>query len=53
MSLKKEKILVIGGAGYVGSMLVNKLLNNNYDVGVLDLFIYGSTMITNFILYYN
>lgn len=32
---------VIGGGGYVGSVLVPKLLAENYDVSVLDLFMYG------------
>lgn len=36
-----KKVAVIGGAGYVGAVLVPKLLNKGYDVNVLDLFIYG------------
>lgn len=34
-------ILVIGGAGYVGSKLVPKLLEKNHSVKVYDLYIYG------------
>ena len=34
-------VLVTGGAGYVGSVLVPKLLDNGYNVKVLDLYIYG------------
>lgn len=30
------KILVTGGAGYIGSFIVNKLINLNYEVAVLD-----------------
>ncbi len=36
-----KKILVIGGAGYVGSILVPKLLDKNYTVTVFDLFTYS------------
>ena len=36
-----KNILVIGGAGYVGTMLVDQLLEKNYKVTVYDLFIYG------------
>ena len=35
------KILLIGGAGYVGSMLARKLLENEHDVSIYDLMIYG------------
>ena len=36
-----NNVLVTGGAGYVGSVLVPKLLNHGYGVKVLDLYIYG------------
>ena len=33
--------MVTGGAGYVGSVLVPKLLEDGHSVTVLDLYIYG------------
>jgi len=36
-----KTVLVTGGAGYVGSALIPKLLEKNYIVKVLDLFLYG------------
>ena len=41
MSKRFNRILVTGGAGYVGSNLVPKLLGAGYGVVVLDLYIYG------------
>ena len=38
---KSKKVFVTGGAGYVGSALVPKLLEKGYKVKVLDLYIYG------------
>ena len=39
------KILVTGGAGYVGSKLVPKLLKSGHHVKVLDLMIYGEDVL--------
>jgi nucleoside-diphosphate-sugar epimerase len=40
-----KKILVTGGAGYVGSALVPKLLDKGYSVLVYDLMIYGEAVL--------
>lgn len=42
-----KKIIVIGGAGYVGCRLVPELLNQGYQVTVYDLFIYGNNLPKN------
>lgn len=39
---KIENVLVIGGAGYIGSALLPKLLQAGYNVRVLDLLLYGT-----------
>src|SRR5580700_4113259 len=41
MANRFKRVLVTGGAGYVGSNLVPKLLKAGYEVAVLDLYIYG------------
>jgi len=40
-------VLVTGGAGYVGSILVPKLLQVGYQVKVLDLYIYGNEVLSS------
>lgn len=39
-----KSVLVTGGAGYVGSVLIPKLLKKGYKVTVVDLYIYGDTV---------
>lgn len=42
------KILVIGGGGYLGTVMVRRLLEENYTVRILDSFIYGKKPVENF-----
>jgi len=46
--LPPQKILVIGGAGYIGSVLNDKLLRMGYKVRVLDLLLYGKDTLKAF-----
>jgi nucleoside-diphosphate-sugar epimerase len=42
---KIKSVLVTGGAGYVGSVLIPKLLKKGYKVKVLDLYMYGDNVL--------
>lgn len=42
-----ERVLVTGGAGYLGSILVPELLEKGYAVTVIDNFIYNQTSLLN------
>lgn len=45
--VNKEKVLVTGGAGYIGSVLVPLLLNNEFQVTVVDNLMYRQTSLVD------
>lgn len=44
----KEKILITGGAGYIGARLVPTLLNHGYEVTVLDILQYSDASLLQY-----
>ena len=38
-------VLVVGGAGYIGSLVIEKLLNRGHSVRLLDSLVYGDEAI--------
>jgi nucleoside-diphosphate-sugar epimerase len=46
---RAKHVLVIGGAGYIGSALLPKLLDNEYHVRLLDLLLFGTEPIAGVI----
>lgn len=44
---KNKKVLVIGGGGYIGSSVVEQLLEKQYRVRVLDIFLFGEEPIAH------
>lgn len=47
--LPPQRVLIIGGAGYIGSVLTDKLLRMGYNVRIIDLLLYGKDPIKSFI----
>jgi len=43
------KVLITGGAGYIGSILSEELLKNDYQVTVVDNFMYNQTSLNHII----
>ena len=46
---KLKSILVTGGAGYIGSVVIPKLVEQGYSVTVYDSLIYGKDGISDLI----
>ena len=43
--MTSQSVFITGGVGYVGAMLVPRLLREGYRVTVLDLMIYGEDVL--------
>lgn len=52
-SNQDKRILVTGGAGYIGSILVNRLLADGYKVIILDKLMFGVEPLKNFLKHPN
>ena len=48
MANRFKRVMVTGGAGYVGSCLVPKLLDAGYEASVLDLYLYGDDLFSKY-----
>jgi len=48
-----NRVLITGGAGYIGSVLANNLLANDYKVTVIDNLMYGQSSLTNLCFFDN
>ena len=44
----KKKILITGGAGYIGSHVVTNLLKSNYEIFVLDKLLFNENSLKSF-----
>jgi len=47
MNTRSKKILVTGGCGYIGSVLIKKLLKKNYFVAAVDTQWFGNYLEKN------
>jgi len=48
LSSSSNRVLIIGGAGYIGTHLVRELLSNGFYVRILDKFMFGQDSIKEF-----
>ena len=44
-----KKILITGGAGYLGSILIEQLIDKDYDITVIDNLLYKQTSLASFV----
>ena len=51
--MREKNVLLIGGAGYIGSALLPKLLDEGYKVRLLDSFVYGEEPIAEWLHHRN
>ena len=49
MDKSLKTVLVTGGAGYVGSVLIKKLLSQNFNIKIIDSLVYGSDGISDYL----
>lgn len=50
---RRRVVAVTGGAGYIGSLLVRRLLDRGYQVRVVERFLYGDAAIRDLLLHPN
>ncbi len=48
LKLKKPHVLIVGGAGYIGSVLTSKLIKKNYRIKIVDKILYEKNSLKKF-----
>ena len=49
----ERRVLLIGGAGYIGSSLLPRLLQRGYRVRLMDAFVYGEEPVAGYLKHHN
>ena len=47
-TITKKNVLIIGGAGYIGSELTESLIKEKFNITIYDNFLYGSKSLDKF-----